>query len=129
MINNNHCPTAPTLAPKGHVPNGTGCPIGGGGVNIGVTWFYQPKIITDSPSLNSLNNNRSSSKSTTENNTVSNRDSIDLIDIEDEDHSFAAFFIGMKTGPSPYVKRPLVCSYHYIKKKFSKFLKAILLLI
>ena len=109
MINNNHCPTAPTLAPKGHVPNGTGCPIGGGGVNIGVTWFYQPKIITDSPSLNSLNNNRSSSKSTTENNTVSNRDSIDLIDIEDEDHSFAAFFIGMKTGPSPYVKRPLVC--------------------
>ena len=119
MINNNHCPTAPTLAPKGHVPNGTGCPIGGGGVNIGVTWFYQqPKIITGSPSLNSLNNNRSSSKSTTENNTVSNRDSIDLIDIEDEDHSFAAFFIGMKTGPSPYVKRPLVCrSALYIEQK------------
>ena len=117
MINNNHCPTAPTLAPKGHVPNGTECPIGGGGVNIGVTWFYQPKIITDSPSLNSLNNNRSSSKSTTENNTVSNRDSIDLIDIEDEDHSFAAFFIGMKTGPSPYVKRPLVCRVHCIEQK------------
>ena len=135
MINNNnlHCPTAPTrtLAPKGLPNHGTGCPIGGGeGVNnLGVTWFYQqPKIISSSPSLNSFNNNRSS-KSTTENNTVSNRDSIDLIDIEDEDHSFAAFFIGMKTGPSPYVKRPLVCNYHYIKKKFSKFLKSILLLI
>jgi hypothetical protein len=114
MINNNHCPTAlPTLAPKGHIPNhGTGCSIGGGGVNnLGVTWFYQqPKIISGSPSLNSLNNNHNS-KTTTENNTVSNRDSIDLIDIEDEDHSFAAFFIGMKTGPSPYVKRPLVCMY------------------
>ena len=39
-----------------------------------------------------------------------NQDYVDVIDIEDEDHSFAAFFIGMKTGPSPYVKRPLVCS-------------------
>lgn len=38
-------------------------------------------------------------------------ETVDIIDIEDEDHSFAAFFIGMKTGPSPYVKRPLV---HYI---------------
>ena len=37
-----------------------------------------------------------------------NQDYVDVIDIEDEDHSFAAFFIGMKTGPSPYVKRPLV---------------------
>ena len=39
-----------------------------------------------------------------------NQDYVDVIDIEDEDHSFAAFFIGMKTGPSPYVKRPLVFS-------------------
>ena len=47
-------------------------------------------------------------------NLKTNKDTkVDLIDIEDEDHSFAAFFIGMKTGPSPYVKRPLVHSTEY----------------
>jgi hypothetical protein len=36
-------------------------------------------------------------------------DLVDVIDIEDEDHSFAAFFIGMKNGGSGRnVKRPLV---------------------
>ena len=34
---------------------------------------------------------------------------VDVIDIEDEDHSFAAFFIGMKAGENDNnVKRPLV---------------------
>ena len=36
-------------------------------------------------------------------------DMVDVIDIEDEDHSFAAFFIGMKNGGTcRNVKRPLV---------------------
>jgi hypothetical protein len=36
-------------------------------------------------------------------------DMVDVIDIEDEDHSFAAFFIGMKNGETcRNVKRPLV---------------------
>ena len=36
-------------------------------------------------------------------------DLVDVIDIEDEDHSFAAFFIGMKNGGTGRnVKRPLV---------------------
>jgi len=36
-------------------------------------------------------------------------DLVDVIDIEDEDHSFAAFFIGMKNGEiERNVKRPLV---------------------
>lgn len=37
-------------------------------------------------------------------------DLVDVIDIEDEDHSFAAFFIGMNTANADMnvVKRPLV---------------------
>ena len=37
-------------------------------------------------------------------------DLVDVIDIEDEDHSFAAFFIGMNTANAEMnvVKRPLV---------------------
>ena len=37
-------------------------------------------------------------------------DLVDVIDIEDEDHSFSAFFIGMNTtnGGRNIVKRPLV---------------------
>jgi hypothetical protein len=40
-------------------------------------------------------------------------DMVDVIDIEDEDHSFAAFFIGMNnrnSGGRNVVKRPLVRS-------------------
>ena len=85
-----------------------------GSENVGVTWFYQSCPppdqngggLTPSTSLNTLNNNKANISNTS--GSSSNGDSIDLIDIEDEDHSFAAFFIGMKTGPSPYVKRPLV---------------------
>ena len=84
MISNNNCPK----------PGSGGSPEG---LNMGVTWFLSPST----SDLNTLNNNRDTI-------TCSNRDSIDLIDIEDEDHSFKAFFIGMETGPSPYVKRPLV---------------------
>ena len=54
--------------------------------------------------MNNNNNNRLSRKPEDS----SSYETVDIIDIEDEDHSFAAFFIGMKTGPSPYVKRPLV---------------------
>ena len=86
MISNNNCPK----------PGSGGSPEG---LNMGVTWFLSPST----SDLNTLNNNRD-----TINTCSSNRDSIDLIDIEDEDHSFKAFFIGMETGPSPYVKRPLV---------------------
>ena len=43
-------------------------------------------------------------------------DLVDVIDIEDEDHSFAAFFIGMKNGGTGRnVKRPLV---KYLKSFF-----------
>lgn len=64
-------------------------------VNMGVSWFYGDESNTqaNNPRLNNNNNKY---------------ETVDLIDIEDEDHSFAAFFIGMKTGPSPYVKKPLV---------------------
>jgi hypothetical protein len=83
---------------------------------MGVAWFQQhcptttngrpASPISRSPSLNRINNNHR------RNSTLSKlEDTVDVIDIEDEDHSFAAFFIGMKTGPSPYVKRPLVYSY------------------
>ena len=56
------------------------------------------------PRRNSLNNNRIS-KTSTEINIACNHDSIVLIDIKDAGHFFAAFFIGMKSGPLPYVKR------------------------
>ena len=66
---------------------------------MGVAWFVQDSS-DQSSIIHRLNHN---------NNLKTNKDTkVDLIDIEDEDHSFAAFFIGMKTGPSPYVKRPLV---------------------
>ena len=85
---------------------------GGGMAGMGVAWFVQDssdhsvQSSTQTASIiHRLNHN---------NNLKTNKDTkVDLIDIEDEDHSFAAFFIGMKTGPSPYVKRPLVHSTEY----------------
>ena len=80
---------------------------------MGVAWFYHAcpdsSSTTTSPTrqLNRINNNniRRNLKPAS---SYEDDESVDIIDIEDEDHSFAAFFIGMKTGPSPYVKRPLV---------------------
>ena len=75
---------------------------GGGMAGMGVAWFVQDSSDHSESIIHRLNHN---------NNLKTNKDTkVDLIDIEDEDHSFAAFFIGMKTGPSPYVKRPLVHS-------------------
>ena len=85
----------------------TACPASTGGVvsetshsTSGCSTNHSPEIITDNNNLKL----QESSKYTT------NQDYVDIIDIEDEDHSFAAFFIGMKTekSSSPYVKRPLV---------------------
>ena len=69
---------------------------------MGVAWFVQDSSSETVHFHHRLNHNNNL-KTHKDNNTK-----VDLIDIEDEDHSFAAFFIGMKTGPSPYVKRPLV---------------------
>ena len=83
-------------------------------VNMGVAWFYQPACPVNesaghSPMIGVTdNNNRLKLSSPAKSNDNCKEDYVDIIDIEDEDHSFAAFFIGMKTGPSPYVKRPLV---------------------
>lgn len=86
---------------------------------MGVSWFYNcPTSEGASESAQSSPRKSSSpSGSSTRlpalnmNNNIARKayyETVDIIDIEDEDHSFAAFFIGMKTGPSPYVKRPLV---------------------
>ena len=83
---------------------------GGGMASMGVAWFVQDSS-DQSSIIHRLNHN---------NNLKTNKDTkVDLIDIEDEDHSFAAFFIGMKTGPSPYVKRPLV--YYIVEYNLAHF--------
>ena len=85
---------------------------GGGMASMGVAWFVQDSS-DQSSIIHRLNHN---------NNLKTNKDTkVDLIDIEDEDHSFAAFFIGMKTGPSPYVKRPLVLHSVWKLPKMSHF--------
>ena len=96
--------------------------------NMGVAWFYHATacpasgvVVSETRDTTSgSSSNNSSTENITDNNNLklvqesskytTNQDYVDIIDIEDEDHSFAAFFIGMKTekSSSPYVKRPLV---------------------
>ena len=119
--------------------------------NMGVAWFYNacPASSDHSANLNHSNSltppplgssphpmsNRLPALNIMDNNNRQNYqkhvkpcEPVDIIDIEDEDHSFAAFFIGMKTGPSPYVKRPLVgknlflVNFQAFLFYFSKFL-------
>ena len=113
--------------------------------NMGVAWFHQATpALVQSPSFK-LSRYKSDNENNNNLNTLNNKankraskppedDGVDVIDIEDEDHSFAAFFIGMKAGPArPYVKRPLVhtreplkschkCTYFYKRSKLEQLL-------
>ncbi len=125
--NNHHNPHGINKANNSNYSNSRAGP--GSNPNMGVAWFHQATpALVQSPSFrlsrfksdqennnhNNLNPTSIGLKKTSASKRSPEADVVDVIDIEDEDHSFAAFFIGMKSGPSASVKRPLVFSQLFL---------------